>query len=330
MKKIFTSRLFLGCLASSLLLIIVVTVGVLVRSDESQAQAQVKKPKSTTTTTTTIPPTTTTLPPVLAQPAAANLPMVGAGGSVGSGSSNANIALYEQRLVDLKFDPGPVDNKFDGKTSYAVQGMQKSKGIPVTGRITDTEVQLMNSYQYETPLVTENAEPNRLEVNIDKQYATYYQNSQVRLITTVSTGNGKSYCYTSKRTSRRVCSVANTPTGKYKFTRQVKGWRDGDLGRLYAPMYFNGGIAVHGYSSVPVNPASHGCVRIPMHIAEYFQTVASIGDSVYVIGSKSVPNIPDKVGAVVTSSTTTTTTTAPPTTAAPTTSSSTTTTTSIP
>jgi lipoprotein-anchoring transpeptidase ErfK/SrfK len=27
-------------------------------------------------------------------------------------------------------------------------------------------------------------------------------------------------------------------------------------------MYFNGGIAVHGYTSVPTYPASHGCVRV--------------------------------------------------------------------
>jgi len=52
------------------------------------------------------------------------------------------------------------------------------------------------------------------------------------------------------------------------------------LGKLYNPVYFVGGIAVHGAPSVPNRPASHGCVRIPMHIAEYFPTLVAKGDPV--------------------------------------------------
>ncbi len=41
---------------------------------------------------------------------------------------------------------------------------------------------------------------------------------------------------------------------------------------------------MHGYESVPTYPASHGCTRIPMHIAEYFHTLVHVGDPVYVFG----------------------------------------------
>ena len=58
------------------------------------------------------------------------------------------------------------------------------------------------------------------------------------------------------------------------------------LGGLYNPFYFNGGIVVHGYVSVPIGPASHGCVRIPMHISEYFPSIVSYGDPVYVFGGQ--------------------------------------------
>jgi hypothetical protein len=58
------------------------------------------------------------------------------------------------------------------------------------------------------------------------------------------------------------------------------------LGALYNPFYFNKGIAVHGYQSVPPTPASHGCARIPMHIAEYFHTLVNQGDAVYVDGGQ--------------------------------------------
>lgn len=299
MKKLFSSRAFWGCFSGTLLIVAVVVIGVTLRDPASAQEAAEKKPAqkiSTTTTSTTT--TTTTVPPALNQPSPVNLPLLGAGQSLGSGSNNPNVALYEQRLVDLKFDPGPVDTKFDQKTMYAIQGLQKQKGIAVTGRISDTEIAILNTFQYDVPLMP-HSEPFRFEVSLDKQVGIYYENHQVRLITTVSTGNGKKYAYTSKRTGRRVNSIANTPTGRYEFNRLVRGWRDGDLGRMYAPVYFNGGIAVHGYSSVPTYPASHGCVRIPMHIADYFQDIAQIGHAVYIIGSTEVPNIPDKIGGVV-------------------------------
>jgi lipoprotein-anchoring transpeptidase ErfK/SrfK len=31
---------------------------------------------------------------------------------------------------------------------------------------------------------------------------------------------------------------------------------------MYRPDYFHGGYAVHGMTSVPAYPASHGCVRM--------------------------------------------------------------------
>jgi lipoprotein-anchoring transpeptidase ErfK/SrfK len=56
--------------------------------------------------------------------------------------------------------------------------------------------------------------------------------------------------------------VAVTPPGRYRFFRAVDGPDRSPLGVLWRPRYFNGGIAVHGYSSVPPYPASHGCVRV--------------------------------------------------------------------
>ena len=56
---------------------------------------------------------------------------------------------------------------------------------------------------------------------------------------------------------------AVTPEGLFHTTRErPEGWWDGDLGQIYRPKYFVGGIAVHGMTSVPNHPASHGCVRL--------------------------------------------------------------------
>jgi len=32
---------------------------------------------------------------------------------------------------------------------------------------------------------------------------------------------------------------------------------------LYYPKYFSDGLAIHGNSSVPDSPESHGCIRVP-------------------------------------------------------------------
>jgi len=80
----------------------------------------------------------------------------------------------------------------------------------------------------------------------------------------VSTGNGEEF--TNEGWTRR----AITPTGRFKVHNKIKGWRKSPLGRIYYPVYFLSGIAIHGYSSVPVKAASHGCVRIPLAAAKEF------------------------------------------------------------
>lgn len=282
MRRLFRSKLFLSCLAALIAVGVLVGVGFAMR-DNGTASAE--EPKSTTTTTT-IPPTTTTVftPPALIQPPNAGLPPVPPGG-LHSGSSGPEVQAYEQRLADLKFDPGPVDGVYDQKTVYAVQSAQKVYDQPRDGVIgADTSLAL-SYFQYPLPLAPD-AEANRAEIDVTKQVLTLYENYQVKLITTVSTGSGVRYCYLTPRVNptSRVCEAANTPPGRFEFYEYRDGWDKSPLGQLYNPFYFNGGIAVHGYESVPTSPASHGCTRIPMHIADYFHDLVTVGEAIYVFG----------------------------------------------
>ncbi len=54
-------------------------------------------------------------------------------------------------------------------------------------------------------------------------------------------------------------------------TRELpNGWRTSDLGQLWRPKYFTStGIAVHGATSVPAYPASHGCARVSVPAMNY-------------------------------------------------------------
>jgi peptidoglycan hydrolase-like protein with peptidoglycan-binding domain len=237
-----------------------------------------------TTTTTTLPPPPPPPPTEIIQPPWTQLPPP-PGGVVGPGSQGPEVQAYEQRLADLRFDPGPVDGLYDQKTAYAVHALQKLGGSSRTGRIADGEVFALNFFQYRQPLV-DAPEPNRTEIDIATQTLTLYETYQPKLLTTISSGSGVNYCYNSPRDNptTHVCEDANTPSGKFTFNEFRRGWDRSPLGELYNPYYFNKGIAVHGYQSVPVTPASHGCVRIPMHISEYFHDLVHRGDVVHVIG----------------------------------------------
>jgi lipoprotein-anchoring transpeptidase ErfK/SrfK len=46
---------------------------------------------------------------------------------------------------------------------------------------------------------------------------------------------------------------------------------------MYNSVFFIGtAYAIHGDTDVPLQPVSHGCVRIPMDIAAFFHTLVKI------------------------------------------------------
>ena len=75
-----------------------------------------------------------------------------------------------------------------------------------------------------------------------------------------------------------------TPTGHYRIEREIDGYHRSELGVLYRPKYVVGGVAIHGYPSVPPTPASHGCVRTinPAMDRLWEQGLAPIGTPVWI------------------------------------------------
>ena len=258
-------------------------------------------------TTTTIPKTTTTLPKnTIHQPKDQVLPDPGNG--IGYGSRGPAVFIYEARMKELHFDPGHVDDYFDQDTEYAVSTVQKYFGLPRTGEI-DVGVDFALTHFRYAPAKPK-SEPDRVEIDLDKQVLTLYKDWQPQLLTTTSTGSGAHFCG-----GVDGCQYAITPTGHYHFYELHRGWQKGKLGTMWNPYYFNGSDAVHGLESVPNYPASHGCARIPMHIADYFYTLVHQGESVFVVGTAMKPGN-GYVGPVKTPppTTATTTTTKPKTT----------------
>ncbi len=268
-------------------------------------QAVAAPGESTTTTATSLPPdafddgttTSTSAPPA---------PLPG----LGKGDRGANVAALERKLSELRYFVGSVDDVYDQNTAYAVMAFQKVHGMGRTGRATDEVIAALAAAKEPPPLVPNGGE-NRVEVDIPRQVLFLYKANTLQKILPISSGNNKRFC------SEGWCRRAVTPGGSYGIYRQGRGWEHGPLGSLYNPLYFNGGIAIHGSRSVPAQPASHGCIRIPMSAAEWFPGEVHIGMPVHVYGVDGQPPTPE-----VTSSTTVTTTTAPSVTAPPTTAAS--------
>ena len=259
--------------------------------------------EKTVAPTTVKPTTTTTTIPPIKQPNDVHMPDPN---GLHWGSRSGYVQIYEARMKELHFDPGPVDGYFDQDTQYAVVAVQKYFNLNRTGVI-DTETQwVLSKFRY-APAMPQ-AEGDRVEIDLNRQVLTVYKNWQPTLITTTSTGSGAHFCG-----GEDGCQYAITPAGHYHFYQLDRGWKKGKLGRMWNPYFFNGGIAVHGLESVPAYPASHGCARIPMHVADYFYTLVNHGESVYVVGTPKQPGSA-YVGPVKTVPTTTVApTTIPPT-----------------
>jgi hypothetical protein len=151
-----------------------------------------------------------------------------------------------------------------------------------TGRATDDVVAKVMASGLPGALLPSGGS-NRVEVDIKRQVLFVYKGGALYRTLDVSTGSGKRYCVDG------ACATAVTPGGSFRVTRRISGWRTSRLGRLYNPLYFNGGIAIHGAPSVPAYPASHGCVRITMSAAGWFPGVVANGTPVYVVGGARAP-----------------------------------------
>ena len=91
--------------------------------------------------------------------------------------------------------------------------------------------------------------PKRVEIDLTAQTLRAYEGDRLVMKTHISSGRNRA-----------------TPTGRYS-----AGFKDADhYSSLFhnAPMPWSvqvsGNIFIHGFTSVPKYPASHGCIRVPL------------------------------------------------------------------
>ena len=180
----------------------------------------------------------------------------------------------EQALSDLGYWILDVDGKPDESTRHALIAFQKMEGRKRTGILNDAEMLAIRRAKPPAPRFEGD---KHVEVDLTRQVVYLVSEAgEVSNILPISSGSEKPYFEDGKK------QIAHTPRGTFKIERQIHGTRKAPLGNLYNPSYFYKGVAIHGSNSIPVFPASHGCVRIPRFADKYFIDLVHIGMTVYV------------------------------------------------
>ncbi len=198
---------------------------------------------------------------VLARAASSGYPPPGR--TLRYGMHGADVRRLQRRLAQLRYYPGPRDGGFGIDTLEALWAFQEVQRIPATGQVGPRTAWRLGHPRSPRPLIS-HGPPLRVEVDLRHEVLYVYHRGRIVLISHVSSGGGYYYC------SAGSCSYAITPAGNFRTQWRVQGWHVSPLGLLYNPVFFYGGYAIHGDTDVPLQPVSHGCVRIPMDVANIF------------------------------------------------------------
>lgn len=187
--------------------------------------------------------------------------------------TRAQVREAESRLSDLGYWTGAIDGLIDPATRSALIAFQKWEGRPTTGRLDLEELEAMRHSAAPKP---RDHGYSHVEVDLDRQVLLMVNNDGGVRVLPVSSGNGQPFV------DEGQTSIAYTPRGRFVVYEKVDGWEKGSLGSVYYPNAISGSVAIHGARSVPVEPASHGCIRIPMFAAREVSKLLPLGTIVLV------------------------------------------------
>jgi|SRR6516164_8808974 len=187
------------------------------------------------------------------------------------------VRLLQRRLAALKYYPGRVNGRFGSNTLEAVWAFQETQGLHPRNAVSTAMRRALASPRKPKILVPHGGRL-RVEVNLKDQVLVLYRHNHVALVSHVSSAGGYYFC------SPNGCGDAITPTGDFTTLSFMPGRVSAPLGDMYNPVFFIGTLyAIHGDTDVPLRPASHGCVRIPLDVAAFFHTlVPTPGTPVYI------------------------------------------------
>lgn len=177
------------------------------------------------------------------------------------------VKALQGQLLALGYWVAGTAGTFGSTTQSAVFALQKVTGLDrdgVCGPATWARLQAGARPTAST------SSGHVIEVHKDRQILLVVDSGKVSTILSTCTGAGRPFV------SKGVHYDGRTPSGDFHVYFSKSGWDHGPLGDLYRPMFFNGGIAIHGAGAVPPYPASHGCCRVTVAAMDMLLATGSV------------------------------------------------------
>jgi hypothetical protein len=160
------------------------------------------------------------------------------------GARGSAVRGIQRSLARLTYLPDAgVDGVFGMQTWHAVVAFQGWSGPARDGIAGPLTLRALTRARTPTPW----SRAAGLEIHIPQQVLLLVREGRVERSIHVSTG-----------------ASASTPLGHFRlYRRELMSWSVPFHVWMPLAQYFDRGYAIHQFASVPVYPASHGCVRVP-------------------------------------------------------------------
>jgi hypothetical protein len=196
------------------------------------------------------------------------------------------------RLLELGFWLQDPNGDYGTTTTQAVIAFQKYYGLETDGVLGPITAEALSNTT--DPPRGRSTTGTLVEIDKSKQLVFLVNGGFTSWVLNTSTGSEQPYTEVDQNSGGTTSGDSVTRTGMFKVNREHdEGWWEGDLGEIYRPKYFDGGIALHGSYNVPDYPASHGCVRLSIPAMDWIweEGIIPKGTPVWVHGE--IPNDDD-------------------------------------
>jgi N-acetylmuramoyl-L-alanine amidase len=181
------------------------------------------------------------------------------------GSTGPEVGALLARLKELRYRVPAETGVFGAEALDAVLAFQKAEGLARDGAVSEEVWAALARARPPKPRYRKPA--LHIEVDKTRQILMVVRDGKTESVVPVSTG-----------------ATGNTPEGAFRIRWKALAtttWLGPAI--LYRTMTFLGNeYAIHGFPSVPAYPASHGCVRVPMWLADWLYRRSPVGERVYV------------------------------------------------
>lgn len=184
---------------------------------------------------------------------------------VAYGSTGPAVEALLGRLRELRYHVPADTGVFGAEALDAVLAFQKAEGLARDGAVDEEVWKALGRANVPEPRFDKQG--RYIEVDKTRQILMEVRDGKVATVISVSTG-----------------ASGNTPEGSFRIRWKAPStttWLG--PGILYRTLTFHGNeFAIHGWPDVPAYPASHGCVRVPMWVADRLYGRSPVGKRIFI------------------------------------------------